>query len=64
MKLTKAQEDILRLTANGSFSCARYYRPATRLVERGLCEWDTGNLGSTWLTITEAGRAALKEMGE
>ena len=64
MKLTKAQEDILRLTENSGFSCASYYRPAKRLVELGLCEWNTGNLGSTWLTITEAGRAALKEMGE
>ena len=64
MKLTKAQRDLFIKASNGEGSCVEHYPPAKKLVALGLCEWNTGNFGSTWLTLTEAGRAALKEMGE
>lgn len=58
MKLTKAQIELLVNAANGYGACAYYYAPARKLVEEGLCEWNTVGLSSR-LTITEAGRAAL-----
>ena len=63
MKLTKAQEELLIRAANGDGHAAEYYAPAKKLVSLGLCEWNTGRYGSTWLTITDAGRKALEERG-
>lgn len=64
MNLTKTQSELLMKASNGDGSCAEHYPPAKKLVALGLCEWNTGRFGSTWLTLTESGRAALKEMGE
>lgn len=61
MKLTKTQEDLLTNVASGGRMVAGHYPPAKKLVALGLCDWNTGRTGSTWLTITDAGRAALKE---
>lgn len=58
--LTEAQRELLSEVARGETACTRTYKPAIRLVEKGLCVWRVGKLGQSELEITPAGRAALE----
>lgn len=59
-KLTKPQLELLRETV-GCCAVSETYAPANKLVLLGLAEWTHGDYGSTYLNITDAGRAALTE---
>ena len=63
MKLTPAQRELLKRAAEdrGTYT-VDHYRPAQTLVAKGLAEWrQRGNLMSSRLYATEAGRQILKE---
>jgi len=74
MKLTKTQKDFLKRHPReellGKFNAARSYDFVGRIRDLGLIEIDNGDsrVGWPWrwegTRLTEAGRAALKEMGE
>lgn len=61
MKLSKPQWFALVDVSEGNRHFVRSYSPAKKLVELGLCEWRDGKYGSSWLDLTDAGRAALSQ---
>ena len=63
MKLTEAQDRLLRDIDAGAIGVDSEYRPAKKLVELGLAFWKLGKY-SDILRITEAGRALLRAEGE
>ena len=63
-KLTGPQQELLSDAVDGSTWCERWYRPAIRLVEMGLCYWQLEVGIGGRLVATEAGRAALAKSRE
>jgi len=72
VKLTKAQAELLALAGSppeergGRFirpgtDCVPYYKPAQKLVERGLARWLRDDASTHRLVATEAGRRALAQ---
>ena len=61
MKLTNPQKELLAEVYNGENRVSESYRPAQRLVEFGLCEWQQGKYGGSRLNLTDAGRRYLGE---
>lgn len=60
MKLTNSQLELLREVKGDSQVVSESYKPAQRLVDLGLCEWQKIGI-SEYLAITDAGRAALEQ---
>lgn len=61
VKLTKPQSELLTNVSKGKIHVSTQYAPAKKLVLLGLCVWHHGKFGSSWLELTDAGRAALNE---
>lgn len=61
VKLTKPQSELLRDVAAGKNHVSTEYPPAKKLVSLGLCVWHYGKFGSSWLELSDVGRAALNE---
>lgn len=64
VKLTQPQQELLIDAADGSTWCERWYGPAKRLVEMGLCYWQLEVGVGGRLVATAAGRAALAKSRE
>ena len=60
-KLTKPQIELLGDLEITSVGVSDTYDPAKKLVSLGYASWSTSSFGSTYLTITDAGRTALQE---
>jgi hypothetical protein len=61
VKLTKPQMELLTDVSQGKKNASTEYAPAKKLVSLGLCVWNCGKFGSSWLELTGAGRAALND---
>lgn len=60
MKLTEAQFALLKAVENGDDRCNDSYKPALKLIQLGLCDGKSYGIARLRLSLTEAGRQALK----
>jgi hypothetical protein len=61
IKLTKPQKDLLASTlGRAGVICSSSYSPCKKLIELGLVTLRTAKLGTEYITITQAGKDALK----